>query len=66
MQIWLVPDRKTLERLQNLAPHRSVLDVRTPRQLSNSFTQQAPQVLTMYNYMYGEQLREVQRLAREE
>ena len=66
MQVWLVPDRKTLGRLQNLAPHRSVLDVRSPRQLSNSFTQQAPQVLTMYNYLYGEQLREVQRKARED
>lgn len=66
MQVWLVPDRKTLRRLANLEPSRSVLDVARPRSLSNSFKQQSPQVLTMYNYLYGEQLKSVQEQARKE
>lgn len=53
MHIMRVLDRQLERRLENLRPYRNVLSMDSPRELSGAFKQQAPQTLTMQNWLYG-------------
>lgn len=53
MHIMRVLDRKLVERLWNLRPHRSVLSLDSPHAPSGVFKAQSPQTLTIQNFLYG-------------
>lgn len=51
LHIWLILDKDMDKRFIRLAPSRSVLSMDNPRSVSNAFTQQAPQTLTMAHWL---------------
>lgn len=53
LHIWLILDKDMDKRFIRLAPSRSVLSMDNPRSVSNVFTQQAPQTLTMASWLKG-------------
>lgn len=56
LHVWLILDKRLDQRFMRLAPHRSVLDMDMPRSISPVFKQQAPQTLTVYNWLKGSQV----------
>lgn len=51
LHVWLILDKELDKRFMRLAPHRSILDLDAPRNISPVAKQQAPQTLTIANWL---------------
>lgn len=52
MNLILALDNKTAQQLENLAPHKSSLDLNKPRTLSNASAMPTPVASTIANWMH--------------
>lgn len=53
MALYLLLDNELICRFEPLKPHRNVPSLDSPYEISGATRQQAPQTLTMYNWLYG-------------
>ena len=54
MNLTLAMDNQTADQLENLAPHKSSLDLNRPRTLSNASALPTPVASTIANWMHYE------------
>lgn len=53
MALYLLLDNQLIAHFEPLVPSRNVPSMNAPYEISGATKQQAPQTLTMYNWLYG-------------
>lgn len=53
MAVYMILDNEMIAMFEPLAPSRNIPNDNAPHSVSGANKQQAPQTLTMYNWLYG-------------